>query len=127
MKRLTLILGMLALAVTAFAQEPAPAAPAAALNWGPIAAAGIGVLVMLFVQLVGVFVPKLDGGVKQVIALVAAPLLTWLAGIASNALGYPVDFASLIDAIAAATGSGLSAMGIFDVLKKLGVVGAQGK
>lgn len=132
MKRLMLILGMLLLPLVAFAQEAAPAvaeaveaAPEAALNWGPIAAAGIGVLVMLLVQLVGAFVPKLDGGVKQVIALVASPLLTWAASTVSTALGYPVDFSSLIEALVSATGSGLTAMGMFDVLKTLGAVGAK--
>lgn len=135
-KRIVLVLAALTLPVFAFAQEAAPAAveaapavveaaaPAAvALNWSPIAAAGIGVLVMLLVQLVGVFVPKLDTGVKQVIALVASPLLTWLGSVVSNALGYPVDFSSLVDALVAATGSGLTAMGMFDVLKTLGAVG----
>jgi hypothetical protein len=108
----------------ALAQEAAPAAAKVIVEWGPIAAAGIGVLVMLFVQLVAYFVPGLDGGVKQVLALVASPLLMWLAGLVSDAIGYPVDFKSLIDAIVAATGSGLTAMGAFDVLKKFGLVGA---
>lgn len=124
-------LAALALSVLVFAQEAAPVAVAAVeaaaepvLKWGPIAAAGIGVLVMLFVQLVGAFVPRLDSGVKMVIAAVASPALTWLATFVANAIGYPVDFSTLIDALAAATGSGLSAMGAFDVLKKLGVLGA---
>ena len=82
---------------------------------------------MLLVQLVGVFVPRLETGVKQVIALVASPLLTWLASVVSNALGHPVDFSSLIEALVAATGSGLTAMGLFDVLKTVGVTGAKKK
>jgi len=126
MKRIVLMLAVaLLFAGVAFAQEAAPAAAPAVIKWGPIAAAGIGVLVMLWVQLVGVFVPKLDSGVKMVIAAVASPALTWLATVVANAIGYPVDFSSLIDALGAATGSGLSAMGIFDVLKRFGVVGAQ--
>jgi hypothetical protein len=126
MKRFVFMLAaaMVLFAGVAFAQE-ATVDTAANVAWGPIAAGGIGVLVMLVIQLIGVFVPGMNGGLKQVIAIVASPLLTWAASILSNALGYPVDFSGLIEALAAATGSGFTAMGVFDVLKSLGVVGVK--
>jgi hypothetical protein len=104
-----------------FAQDAAPAA-AEPINWGPIAGAGIGVLTMVFVELVKVFKNDIPGSVKQILALVAAPALTWLATFVSAQIGYPVEFSSLLDAITSAFGSGLTAMGAFEVLSKLGVV-----
>jgi hypothetical protein len=112
------ILAMTAAAPT-FAQDAAPPPP---IDWKPIAAAGVGVLTMLLVQLAKMFVPKLEPGVKQVLALVAAPLLTWAASILSGALGHPIDFSSLIEAILVSVGSGLGAIGLFEVSKKAGVL-----
>jgi hypothetical protein len=107
---------------------PAGEAPATAaeapepIDWNPIAASGIGVLTMLLVQIVKRYVPRLDAGVKQVLALVAAPLLTWAASAISTALGHPVDFSSLVEAILLAVGTGLASMGAFDVLKNAGAL-----
>lgn len=92
------------------------------IDWPPIIAAGIGVLVMLLVQLAKLYIPRLTTGAKQALALVAAPLLTWAASVISGALGYPMDFSSLIEAIVVSAGTGLGAMGAFDVLKSFGVV-----
>lgn len=123
MKRVLLTFAFLLSATAVFAQEAGGEAVKQVIDWGPIAAAGIGVLTMVLVQVVKVFLPGAPAGLKQILALVAAPALTWAASKVSGALGYPVDFASLIEAITAAVGSGLTAMGMFDVLSKLGVPG----
>jgi len=120
MNRLFLTLAFLLSATTVFAQD-GNGAPV--IEWGPIAAAAIGVLTMVFVQVVKQFLPKATPLVKQILALVAAPVLTWAAAKLGGAIGYQVDFTSLIEAITAAVGSGFTAMGVFDVLNRLGVVG----
>jgi len=77
------------------------------------------VLVVVAVQLVKGFLPQLPGGVKQVLALVAGPLLLVAQSALTNWLGYEIDLGPLI-ALFAGLSSGLAAMGMFDIVKRVG-------
>lgn len=72
------------------------------------------VLVAVAVQLLKQVLPGISGGVKQILAVVMGPVLLYVQGLISSALGYPIDFAPLIGLF-----SGLAAMGVFDVGKKI--------
>ena len=76
------------------------------------------VLVVAAVSLLGQVLPDLPGGVKQILALVAGPLLLWAQTALTAAIGYPVDFGPLIELFAGLS-SGLAAMGLFDVGKRV--------
>ena len=60
--------------------------------------------------------------VKQVLALVAGPLLMFGQAAISGSLGYPIDFGPLIT-VFTGVGSSLAAMGLFDVGKRVAAPG----
>lgn len=78
------------------------------------------VLIPIGVQLIKSFLmPNLSPGTKQIIALIAGPLLMplgiWLTGL----LGAPIDFTPIIIALGGAV-AGLMSMGVYDVgLKRI--------
>ena len=89
-------------------------------EWQQILALFINsILVVVAVQLLKQVMPDIPGGIKQILAIVAGPLLLYVQGVISGALGYPIDFGPLIAIFAGGT-SGLAAMGVFDVVKKVG-------
>ena len=118
------LLWLLAFASVVFAQDGE--VPLPPVNWGPIVAAGIGVLVMVVVELLKRVLPGLNPGAKQIIALVAGPALTWLATYVGGAIGTPVSFDSLIALLTAGGVASVAGMGSFDLLKSLGLLGKGG-
>ena len=119
---LVILAGLVAFAPMVLAQgEPVPP-----INWAPIVAAGIGLVVMVVVELLKRVWPGVNPSVKQIVALVAAPALTWLASYIETETGALVDFQSLIEFLTAGGVSALTAMGSFDLLKSLGVLGKGG-
>lgn len=125
MKPLLKILPMVLLALfvttaVVMAQEGEVEAPFS-LDWRYVIAMFVNsVLVVIAVQILKTFLPTLPGPVKQVLALVAGPVLMYLSTALSGVIGYPIDFTALIQ-LFAGLGSGLAAMGMFDMtLKKPG-------
>lgn len=111
---------MLPLAVLAQAEPNAASAIQIQINWQQIVALLINsVLVVVAVQLVKAFLPQLPGGVKQVLALVAGPLLLAAQSALTSWLGYKIDLGPLI-ALFGGLSSGLAAMGLFDIGKRVG-------
>lgn len=113
-----LIVSMLLLLPTvAIAQDTGD--PAVTVDWMQILSLAINsVFVVLAVQLLKGVLTKIPGGIKQVLALVAGPLLLFAQSALSGWLGYPIDFSPLIQLIGG-LGSGLAAMGLFDVGERL--------
>ncbi|NIO41040.1 MAG: hypothetical protein GTO41_13230 [Burkholderiales bacterium] len=88
------------------------------LDWRYVMALFINsVLVVVAVEIVKSFAPQLPGGIKQVLALVAGPVLMWASTAISSALGYAIDFGPLIEVFSGLV-TGLAGMGLFDVAKK---------
>jgi hypothetical protein len=115
---LVLFIIMAMSSVVVMAQGDAEALPFS-LDWKYVIALFINsVLVVVAVQIIKQFLPAIPGGVKQILALVAGPLLMWASTAIGNALGYPIDFQPLIQLFTGLTSS-LAAMGLFDVGKKV--------
>ncbi len=79
------------------------------------------VLVVLLVQFLKPRLPGLPDSVKQIIALVAGPLLIMGQTALSALLGYPIDFGLLVELFAGLS-VGFAAMGMFDIGKRARVL-----
>lgn len=111
--------GTVALAVTQGGEEVLLAIQ---IDWQYVVSLLINsVLVVLAVQLLKKFLPELPDSAKQILALVAGPLLMWGQTALSTALGYPIDFGPLIELFAGLT-SAFAAMGLFDIGKRARVL-----
>jgi len=111
---------MLALATPSIAFAQNGDAVADAVDWRMLVALLINsVVVVGVVQLLKVVLPRLPAGWRQVIALAGGPGVLALGSALSGWLGYPIDLTPIATILAGLT-SGLAAMGIFDVGKKMG-------
>ena len=107
----------LAMPALVFAQDEAPQGP----DWGAVIAIAINsVLVVVVLELMKMVLPGLSPFVKQLLAFVAGPSLTWLATYLSGVLGHPIDFSAII-ALFAGLGSAPLAMGLFDTIGRVTV------
>lgn len=105
--------------VIAFAQGEPPAEPS--VDWNEIIALAINsVLVFTIVQLIKTYAHELSGTTKQILALAGGPLLMMFAQPAlSGALGYPIDFSPIANALGGLISSAV-AMAAFDTAKLAG-------
>jgi len=76
------------------------------------------VLVPVAVQIIKGFMPQISPGVKQILALVAGPVLVPVAAWLSSLLGAPIDLTAIIVALGGAI-SALAGMGVYDVTKRV--------
>jgi hypothetical protein len=75
------------------------------------------IMVPLAVQLIKKFLPQLSPGAKQILALVAGPILTPVAVWLSSLLGATIDLTLVIMALGGAI-SGLAGIGVHNVAKR---------
>jgi len=76
------------------------------------------ILVPIAVQLIKSFLPGLPPQVKQVLALVAGPILTPLAAFLSSLLGAPIDLSLIIAALGGGI-SGLAGIGVYNIARPI--------
>lgn len=118
---LVLMIAMSGFVLAATADEEA-ALIITQLDWRYVVALLINsVLVVLAVQFLKPRLPGLPDSVKQIIALIAGPLLIMGQTALSGLLGYPIDFGLLIELFAGLS-VGLAAMGMFDIGKRARVL-----
>lgn len=121
MKRLFFFCFLMLLPLLVLAQVAEPVAEAISLNvdWMAILPFIItAILIPVAVQLIkSLLMPNLSAGAKQILAMIAGPLLTpvgvWLSGL----LGTTIDLTPIIIALGGAL-SGLLSMGVYDTAGK---------
>lgn len=115
-----LLLTLFLFPVLALAQE-GDTLPAA-IDWMQIVALAINTVgVTLAVQLLKKYVPGLPATAKQLLTLLAGPVLMWAGTTLSSAFGFPIDFTSIIEVIGAGLLSSVTASTVFTVGKKQGM------